>query len=76
MTMTGNSFAAPHLSGLAALVRSAHPRLRPSQVKALLWAAAANVREAPRPAGRFSTSLRRSTVALAADLAHRPTAAR
>jgi subtilisin family serine protease len=67
MTMTGNSFAAPHLSGLAALVRAAHPRLRPFQVKALLWAAAANVREAPRPAGRFSATLRRSTVALSAD---------
>jgi len=71
MTMTGNSFAAPHMSGLAALVRGAHPRLRPFQVKALLWAAAANVREAPKPAGRFSTTLRRSTIALAADLARR-----
>jgi subtilisin family serine protease len=71
MTMTGNSFAAPHLSGLAALVRAAHPRLRPFQVKALLWAAAANVREAPRPAGRFSTTMRRSTVAIAAHHAPR-----
>jgi subtilisin len=68
MQMTGNSFAAPHLSGLAALVRAKHPRLRPFQVKSVLWAAAANVREAPRPAGRFTASLRRSTVSLAADL--------
>ena len=75
MRMTGNSFAAPHVAGLAALVRAAHPRLRPFQVKALLWSAAANVREAPRPAGRFSTTLRRSTVALAADLTRHATTA-
>jgi subtilisin family serine protease len=68
MTMTGNSFAAAHLTGIAALVRSRHPRLRPFQVKAVLWAAAANVREAPRAAGRFSTTMRRATVSLAADV--------
>ncbi|HEX7135594.1 MAG TPA: S8 family serine peptidase [Iamia sp.] len=45
-TTTGNSFAAPHIAGLAALIKGEHPRLRPFQVKALLWATAGNVREA------------------------------
>jgi len=49
---TGNSFAAPHISGMAALIRSKHPELRPFQVKTVLWATAANVREAGRGAGR------------------------
>jgi len=40
---TGNSFAAPHISGIAALILSKHPQLRPFQVKAALWAAAANL---------------------------------
>jgi subtilisin family serine protease len=71
ITMTGNSFAAPHITALAALVRAKHPTLRPFQVKALLWAAAANVREAPRPAGRFSATLRRATVSLPASAALR-----
>jgi len=39
---TGNSYAAAHLAGLAALVRSKHPNLRPVQLKALLAATAAN----------------------------------
>lgn len=43
---TGNSFAAPHISGFAALIRSKHPHLRPFQVKTALWAASANAREA------------------------------
>lgn len=42
---TGNSYAAPHISGLAALILSKHPRLLPFQVKTVLWATAANVRE-------------------------------
>jgi subtilisin len=58
VTGTGNSYAAPHISGLAALVRSKHPQLRPFQVKTVLWATAANVREAPSVAGRFSRSSR------------------
>ena len=55
---TGNSYAAPHIAGIAALIRSKHPELRPFQIKTVLWATAANVREAPRPAGRFSTTIR------------------
>lgn len=54
ITGTGNSYAAPHLAGIAALVRSKHPQLRPFQIKTVLWATAANVREAPNPAGRLS----------------------
>ena len=37
---TGNSFAAPHIAGLAALVASKHPRLTPFEVKAVLAATA------------------------------------
>lgn len=43
---TGNSFAAPHIAAFAALIRSKHPELRPFHIKALLWACAANVRNA------------------------------
>ena len=61
---TGNSFAAPHISGIAALVRSKHPELRPFQVKAVLYATSANVREAeqPAPAGRRATISRAVTM--------------
>lgn len=41
---SGNSFAAPHVSGYCALIRAAHPRLTPFQVKSLLYLTAANVR--------------------------------
>lgn len=41
---TGNSFAAPHVAGLAALIRSKHPLLTPFQVKAVLHAVADNAR--------------------------------
>ena len=53
---TGNSFAAPHIAGFAALILSKHPELRPFQVKTALWATAANVRESGQPdhAGRLS----------------------
>jgi subtilisin family serine protease len=57
MTGTGNSYAAPHLSGLVALVRSKHRELRPFQVKTVLWAMSANVLEAPPIAGRITRSV-------------------
>ena len=41
---TGNSFAAPHLAGRAALLRSRHPAATPFEIKALL-AATANTPE-------------------------------
>jgi subtilisin family serine protease len=37
---TGNSFAAPHLAGHAALIRAAHPSASPFEVKTLLAATA------------------------------------
>jgi subtilisin family serine protease len=43
---TGNSFAAPHIAGICALIRSKHPTATPFEVKAML-AATANG-EAPR----------------------------
>ncbi|MDG2113915.1 MAG: S8 family serine peptidase [Actinomycetota bacterium] len=70
---TGNSFAAPHIAGRAALIMGKHPDLRPFQVKTVLWATAANVREASQPeiAGRLSRVInaggrRHSTVMRAA----------
>lgn len=72
MTGTGNSYAAPHIAGIAALVKSKHPELRPFQVKTVLWATAANVREAPRAAGRLSTVTRRSMLSTRASVAMRP----
>ena len=39
---TGNSFAAPHVTGLVARVLSKHPHLTPYQVKAVLRAVALN----------------------------------
>lgn len=44
ITATGNSFAAPHITGLVALLRSKHPHLTPSEVKTLLRASARNAR--------------------------------
>jgi subtilisin len=40
---TGNSFAAPHIAGQVARLRSKHPGLTPFQVKMILRALAANV---------------------------------
>lgn len=61
---TGNSYAAPHLAGIAALVKSKHPELRPFQLKTVLWATAANVREAPRPAGRLTSAAMARAISL------------
>ena len=44
---TGNSFATPHIAGLAALILSKHPGLTPFEVKSLLRATAGNVRSSP-----------------------------
>ena len=38
ITATGNSFATPHLAGLAALIRAKHPTASPFEVKAILAA--------------------------------------
>ncbi len=43
---TGNSFAAPHMAGIAALIRGKHPDLTPFQVKTVLFACATNARRA------------------------------
>ncbi len=40
---TGNSFAAPHLAGIIALILAKHPLLTPFQVKTILYACASNV---------------------------------
>lgn len=40
---TGNSFAAPHIAGIAARVLSKHPWLTPFQLKSVLYLCAANV---------------------------------
>ncbi len=42
ITATGNSFAAPHVTGMVALMRGKHPWLTPLQVKAVLQAASVN----------------------------------
>jgi subtilisin family serine protease len=47
---TGNSFAAPHLTGICARILGAHPALTPFQVKSLLYLTAANVRAQPSAA--------------------------
>jgi subtilisin len=46
---TGNSFAAPHITGIAALILSRHPWLTPFQLKSVLYHCAANVGAAPAP---------------------------
>ena len=49
MTVTGNSFSAPHISGLAAKILGKHPGLTPFQVKTILRATARNVYVGERP---------------------------
>jgi subtilisin family serine protease len=43
MVTTGNSFAAPHMAGIVALIRAKHPELTPFQIKTVLYACATNV---------------------------------
>ncbi len=47
LVCTGNSFAAPHIAGITALIRSKHPELTPFQVKTVLMACATNTRRHP-----------------------------
>jgi subtilisin len=42
MVTTGNSFAAPHMAGIIALIRAKHPQLTPFQIKTVLFSCAAN----------------------------------
>ncbi|MCA1589479.1 MAG: S8 family serine peptidase [Acidobacteria bacterium] len=44
-SLTGNSFACPHISGIVALILEAYPMLRPFQVKSALYAIAAAGKE-------------------------------
>lgn len=43
LTCTGNSFAAPHIAGITALIRAKHPNLTPFQMKTVLMACASNI---------------------------------
>jgi subtilisin len=43
LVCTGNSFATPHIAGLAALILSKHPELTPFQLKSVLYLTATNV---------------------------------
>jgi subtilisin len=50
ISTTGNSFAAPHITGIVARILSKHPGLTPFQVKTVLRATAWNVRNhGPQP---------------------------
>jgi subtilisin family serine protease len=42
-TVSGNSFATPHLSGICALILAKHPGLTPFQLKSILYLTATNV---------------------------------
>ena len=44
LVCTGNSFAAPHITGITTLIRSKHPDLTPFQLKTVLLACASNMR--------------------------------
>ncbi|MDP9372415.1 MAG: S8 family serine peptidase [Chloroflexota bacterium] len=48
ITATGNSFAAPHLTGIVARILGKHPDLTLFQLKAILRALAANMTRSPR----------------------------
>ena len=47
LTATGNSFAAPHVSGLVARILGKHPGLTPFQLKTVLHAIADNACDTP-----------------------------
>jgi subtilisin family serine protease len=44
---TGNSFAAPHIAGIVALICAKHPDLTPFQIKTILFACASNTHSSP-----------------------------
>jgi len=44
LTVSGNSFATPHLSAICALILAKHPELTPFQLKSVLYLTATNVR--------------------------------
>lgn len=46
---TGNSFATPHVTGMLARIRGAHPALTPFELKTVLYRLAANVGSTSRP---------------------------
>ncbi|MBX5491897.1 MAG: S8 family serine peptidase [Chloroflexi bacterium] len=50
ISTTGNSFAAPHITGIVALIRAKHPGLTPFQIKTILRATAWNMRHRPEAA--------------------------
>ena len=43
LTVSGNSFATPHLTGICALILAKHPELTPFQLKSVLYLTATNV---------------------------------
>ena len=47
LTVSGNSFATPHMSSICALILSKHPELTPFQLKSVLYLTATNVGGAP-----------------------------
>jgi subtilisin family serine protease len=55
---TGNSFAAPHVAGLVALILAKHPGLTPFELKSVLAAVADNPRTRSRGAGAQPRSKR------------------
>ena len=46
-TVTGNSFAAPHITGIVAKLLGEHPNLTPFQIKTMLMALSANTAVVP-----------------------------
>jgi subtilisin len=43
LTVSGNSFATPHIAGICALILAKHPELTPFQLKNVLYLTATNV---------------------------------
>ncbi len=60
ITATGNSFAAPHITGIVAQILGKHPELTPFQVKTALRALAANVGKASRESWREDSPSRQA----------------